>query len=96
MPRALAAALIGAGVTYAVALRIAGLGASVHFTFRGDFDPRAADYVQSAFSEGIGGALIHAFVLCGGIAGLVCAMAAGLLGLSMRPLAARAEDGRAW
>jgi hypothetical protein len=95
-PRAPAAALIGAGVTYAVALRLAAIGASLHFTFQGDFDPRTADYVHYAFSDGIGGAVEHAFVLSGAIAGLVCAMAAKLLGLTMRPMAARSEDRRAW
>jgi hypothetical protein len=33
----------------------------------------------------------HAFVACGAIAGLVCALAANLLGLTMRPESARPE-----
>ncbi len=91
-PRALAAAVIGAAVTYAVALRIAALGASVGLTIRGDFDPRTADYVDYAFSGGIGGALTHAFVLSGAVAALACAMAASLIGLTMRSAAASAVN----
>ena len=67
-------------MTYAVALRIAALGASVDFTIQGDFDAPTADWIDSALSDGIGGALTHAFVFSGAIAGLACAMAASLSG----------------
>jgi len=94
-PRALAAAVIGAAVTYAIAARIAAVGASVDFTFQGEFDARTADFIDSAFSDGVGGALTHAFVFSGAIAGLVCAIAASLFGLTTQPSASRAYDGRA-
>jgi hypothetical protein len=90
-PRALAAAVIGAALTYAIALRIAAIGASAHFTFQGDFDPGTADYIHYAFSDGIGGALTHAFVACGAGAGFACAgagfacaIAASLFGLTVQ------------
>ncbi len=91
-PRALAAAIIGGAVTYAVALRIASLGASADFTIQGNFDAPTADWIDFAFSGGIGGALTHAFVFSGAIAGLACAMAASLLGLTMQPPPQRAAN----
>ncbi len=84
-PRALAASAIGAAVTYAVALRIAVFGSAVGLTLHGDFDPDAADYIGYAFSGGIGGPVTRAFVVSGAIAGLACAMAASLVGLTMQP-----------
>ena len=92
-PRALAAAIIGGAVTDAVALRIAAVGGSVGFTIQGNFDARTADWIDTALSGGIGGALTHAFVFSGAIAGLACAMAASLFGLTMQPLPARAANG---
>ena len=91
-PRALAAAIIGGAVTYAVALRIAALGASVDFTIQGDFDAPHGGLDRSALSGGIGGALTHAFVVSGAIAAFACAMAASLFGLTMQPPPARAAN----
>jgi len=84
-PRALAAAIIGGAVTYAVALRIAALGASVDFTIEGDFDARTANWIDQAFSRGIEGGLTQAFVGSGAIAAFPCAMAASLIGLTTQP-----------
>jgi hypothetical protein len=94
-PRALAGALIGAAVTYFVALRIAALGASVGFTIQSSFDPQTADALDAIFSEGTGVAVTHALVLSGALAGLVCAMAASLFGLTMQRPAADANAGAA-
>jgi len=91
-PRALAAAIIGGAMTYAVALRIAALGASVAFTIEGNFDARTANWIDGAFSGGIEGALTQAFVCSGAIAGAACAMAANLLGLTTQPHPARARN----
>lgn len=92
LPRALAAAIIGGAVTDAVALRIAAVGASVGFTIQGNFNSPTADWINSALSDGIGGALTHAFVFSGAIAAFTCAMAASLFGLTMQPPAARAAN----
>ena len=85
LPRALAAAIIGGAVTYAVALRIAALGASVDFTIEGDFDARTANWIDQTFSHGIQGGLTQAFVGSGAIAAFACAMAASLIGLTTQP-----------
>ena len=94
-PRAVPAAIIGAAVTYAVALRIAAVSSSVGFTIEGDFDAPMMDWIDSALSDGIGGALTRAFFASGAIAGLACAMAANLFGLSAQPLTAQAGNVRA-
>jgi hypothetical protein len=85
--------MIGGAVTYTVALRIAAIGASVGFTIQGNFDAGAADWIDSALSGGIGRALTHAFVFSGAIAGLACAMAASLFGLTMQPQPEQATSG---
>jgi uncharacterized membrane protein YeaQ/YmgE (transglycosylase-associated protein family) len=90
-PRSLVAAAIGGAIAYAVALRLAAIGASVEFTIRGNVDASTADWTDAAFSGGIEGALAHAFVASAAIAGLVSAMAASLVGLRMRPAPADAE-----
>jgi len=84
-PRALVSAVIGGVVAYGVVLRLAAIGASGNLTIEASNGVSAADWVDAAFSDGIEGALTHAFVACGAIAGLVCAMAASLMGLRMRP-----------
>lgn len=88
-PRALAAAVIGCLVAYAVAQRLAALGASLEMFVPPDFDGPAVQSI--AFAEPapaepvrIGTALVRAFAASGGVAGLVCAMAASLIGLTMR------------
>jgi hypothetical protein len=84
-PRALVAAIIGGAVAYGVLLRLAAIGANVDMTIEARSGVSTADWVDAAFSSGVGGALAHAFVASGAIAGLVCAMAASLFGLTMRP-----------
>ncbi len=90
-PRSLVAALIGGAVAYVALLRLAAIGASAEVTIRGNVDASTADWIDAAFSGGIEGALAHAFVVSGAVAGLVSAMAANLIGLTMRPAPARAE-----
>ena len=81
-PRAIAAAIIGGAATYAAALRIAALAASLDFTIEGQFDPPTATWIDQAFSSGIDGALARAFVGSGAIAAFACATAASLMGLT--------------
>lgn len=83
-PRAFVAAIIGAAVTYAAVLRIAAIGASLHFTIEGHIDARTADWIDQIFSGGITGALTQAFVGSGAIAAFGSAIAASLLGLTSR------------
>ncbi len=84
-PRALVAAFIGGAVAYGVLLRLAAIGGSAHITIEASSGVSTADWIDAAFSSGVEGALAHAFVACGAVAGLVCAMAASLFGLTMRP-----------
>ena len=90
-PRSLVAAVIGGAVAYAIVLRFAALDASVDLTIEGNVDASTADWIDAAFSGGISGALLHAFVASGAIGALVSAMVASLLGLTMRPAPADAE-----
>ena len=75
---------IGGAVAYAVLLRLAAIGGSGDMTIEASSGVQTADWIDSAFSRGIEGALAHAFVACSAIAGFVCAMAASLIGLTMR------------
>lgn len=89
-PRALVGAVIGGFVAYAVALRLASLGASLDMMFQTDFDAPAVQsiaWTAPAATEpvALGTGLFRAFVISGGVAGFVCAMAASLLGLSTQP-----------
>ncbi len=90
-PRALVAAVIGGAIAYGVLLRLAAISGSVDMTIEASSGVSATDWIDTAFSRGIEGALAHAFVACGAIAGLVCAMAASLIGLTMRPAPAPAQ-----
>jgi uncharacterized membrane protein YeaQ/YmgE (transglycosylase-associated protein family) len=90
-PRALVAALIGGLIAYGLALRLAPLGASVEMAVDANSGSPAAEWIDAASPDRIGVTLGHAFVACGAIAGLVCALAANLLGLTMRPEFARPE-----
>lgn len=99
-PRALAAAAIGGLVAYAVAMRLETLGASLDMMFDTDFDAptvqsiaHVAPAATQSVSAGVG--LVRAFVASGAVAGLVCAMAASLLGLTMQPSALRPDAGGA-
>ena len=95
-PRAPVGAVIGGFVAYAVALRLAALGASFDMMFQTDFDAPAVQSISwtaSAATEpvALGTALVRAFVVSGGVAGFVCAMAASLLGLTMQTAPPRPE-----
>ncbi len=84
-PRALAAAFIGALMTYGVARRLASLGAPFELTIHADVGSSSANWIDATFSGGIDAALRRAFVICGGVAALICAFAASLIGLTTRP-----------
>jgi uncharacterized membrane protein YeaQ/YmgE (transglycosylase-associated protein family) len=90
-PRALVAALIGGLIAYGLALRLAPLGASLEMAVDANPGSPAAEWIDAASPDRIGVTLGHAFVACGAIAGLVCALAANLLGLTMRPEFTRPE-----
>ena len=81
-PRALVAALIGGLIVYGFLSRVNPMGASIEMTIETNLGSHAADW---AFPSRIGVTLGHAFIACGAIAGLVCAFAANLIGLTMRP-----------
>jgi uncharacterized membrane protein YeaQ/YmgE (transglycosylase-associated protein family) len=80
-PRALIAALIGGVLVYGLLLRLNPVWASFEMTIRTNVSPEAGDW---AVPGRIGVTLGHAFVACAAIAGLVCAFAANLIGLTMR------------
>ncbi len=95
-PRALAAAVIGGFVAYAVALRLAAFGLSLDMMFGPEFDAPTVQSISATapaatapVSTGIG--LLRAFVAGGAVAGFVCATAASLFGQTKRP--ARFEAG---
>lgn len=91
-PRSLVAAVIGGAVAYAVVTRLGAIGASVDMTVESNIGVSTADWIDEAFSNGLQGALAHAFVACGAVAGFVCAMIASLIGLTMRPLSTPAQS----
>jgi len=80
-PRAIAAAIIGAAITYFAYLWLAALGASAEANL-GDFSPEFVAWISSSFPRGFDVTLRDALVVCGAVAGLACAMAASLIGLT--------------
>jgi hypothetical protein len=99
-PRALVAAVIAGLVCYAVALRLTALGVSLEMMFDTNFDAPAVQsigYAATVPGEPVrtAAALICAFVASGAVAGLVCAMAASLTGLTMPPASFRESGGAA-
>ena len=99
-PRALAAAVIGGFVAYAVALRLASLGVALDMMLDPGFDApmlQSIGFAEPAPAAPIpaGAALVRAFVASGAVAGFVCAMAASLAGLTMLPARAPAGPGGA-
>jgi hypothetical protein len=90
-PRALVASLIGGLIAYGLAFRLAPLGASVEMRVEANLGSPAVEWIDAASSGRIGVSLGHAFVASGAVAGLVCAFAANLLGLTMRPEFAQPE-----
>jgi hypothetical protein len=81
-PRALVAGLIGGLIVYGLLLRLNPVWASFDMTIRTNMDGEAGEW---AFPGRVGVTLGHAFVACAAIAGLACAFAANLIGLTMRP-----------
>jgi hypothetical protein len=81
-PRALVAALIGGLIVYGLLSRLNPVWASLEMTIKTNIGGEAAEW---AFPGRTGVTLGHAFVACAAIAGLVCAFAANLIGLTMRP-----------
>jgi hypothetical protein len=83
-PRALVAALIGGLIVYGLLfVRLNPIWASFEMTIRTNvLSPEVGDW---AFPSRTGLTLGHAFVACAAIAGLVCAFAANLIGLTLRP-----------
>jgi hypothetical protein len=76
-------AVIGGVIVYGLLLRLNPVWASLEMTIRTNvLSPEASDW---AFPSRFGVTLGHAFVACAAIAGLVCAFAANLIGLTMRP-----------
>ena len=80
-PRALIAALIGGLIVYGLILRFNPVWASLEMTIKTNMGGEAGEW---AFPGRIGVTLAYAFVACAAIAGLVCAFAANLIGLTMR------------
>ncbi len=83
-PRAAVASLIGGLMAYGLLLRLASLGASAELTVDSNAGLSTAHWTGVAFWGGVGSTLREAFVAAGAAAGLVCALAASLLGLTMR------------
>ena len=95
-PRALVAAVIGGAVAYAVAARLAAIGASLDMMFEPNFDAPTVQSVGATVGPTApvpaGSGLVRAFVASGAVSGLVCAMAANLVGLTMPPFRPGAEE----
>ena len=81
-PRALAAAIIGGELTYGLYSWLAALGASLEENIRLEASTSAGDWIDRAFSGEFDAMLRNALVASGAVAGLVCAMAASLVGLA--------------
>ena len=77
--------MIGGLIAYGLASRLAPLGGSVEMKVEADLGSPAAEWIDAASPGRIGVTLSHALVACGAVAGLVCAIAANLLGLTMQP-----------
>jgi hypothetical protein len=80
-PRALAAAIIGAVIAYCAYSWLAALGASAEANL-GDFSPEFTAWIAASFPRGFDVTMRDALVACGAVAGLGCAMAASLIGLT--------------
>jgi uncharacterized membrane protein YeaQ/YmgE (transglycosylase-associated protein family) len=83
-PRALVSAFIGAAMTYGLLLRLASLGASVEVTVDTNASWSTADWMDASVLGAFDATLRQAFVASGAVAGLVCAFAASLIGLTTR------------
>jgi hypothetical protein len=83
-PRALAAAIIGGAITYCVFLWFASLGAPIETSVGADVSVEFRAWIDPWFPRGFDVTLRDALIACGAVAGLACAMAASLIGLSTR------------
>ena len=83
-PRALAAAIIGGVITYCVYLWFASLGAAIAASVGADVSAEFTAWIDPWFPRGFDVTLRDALVACGAVAGLACAMAASLIGLTTR------------
>ena len=81
-PRALAAAIIGGAITYCVFLWFASLGASFEASVGADVSAEFTAWIDPWFPRGFDVTLRDALVACGAVAGVACAMAASLIGLT--------------
>lgn len=87
-PRALVSSLIGAAITYGLLLRLASVGACLRVTLDVSTSLSTADWTDATVGGPLDAALGRAFLACGGVAGLICALAASLLGLTTHRAAA--------
>lgn len=83
-PRTLGAALIGAGVAHGLYLGLLSLGGTMQIWIASDLGTGVGDVVQDWTAGEFDVGLYRALILSGAAAGLFCAFAAGLLGLSVR------------
>jgi hypothetical protein len=83
-PRALGAAAIGALVAHGLYLWLLWAGAALQAWISFDVGSAAGDFVQEWASGEFDAALYRALIASGAAAGLVCALVAGLLGLTTR------------
>ncbi len=81
-PRALAAAIIGGAITFFVFLWLATIGASFEASMGADVSAEFRSWIEPWFPRGFDVTLRDALVACGAVAGLACAMAASLIGLT--------------
>jgi hypothetical protein len=84
-PRALGAALIGALCAHGLYLWLMWAGATAGVWIQSDFGDGVSDMVADWSAGEFDVGLYRALVFAGAASGLVCAMAAGLLGLSTAP-----------
>jgi len=83
-PRALGAALIGAVFAHALSLALMQAGAGISVWIESDFGDGVSDMVNDWSAGEFDDGLYRALLLAGAASGLVCAMAADLLGLRLR------------
>jgi hypothetical protein len=81
-PRALAAAVIGGAIAYCVYLWLATIGASFEASVGAEASAEFRTWIDPWFPRGFDMTLRGALVACGAVAGLACAMAASLIGLT--------------
>jgi hypothetical protein len=83
-PRALGAAAIGAVFAHLLYLWLIWAGAAIEGWIGVDFGSTVGEFVQDWTSGEFDSSLYEALIASGAASGLVCALTAGLLGLTMR------------